>query len=128
MTAANNEETKYIIEIKTEEEFNQLLKRSKAILYFHVNWAAQELMSRRLVNKALWEIGVLRFPVFKIDASDRILFLENWIEKQKNMQPYFIYGGLGETVLLENGVISDFIKYPAQLGLEKIKEKIKSWQ
>lgn len=124
----SNKESKYIIEIKTEDEFNQLLKRSKAILYFHVTWAIQERMSRRLVNLALWELGLLRIPVFKIDASEPILFLETWSDTQKKVSPYFIYGGSGETVLLENSIITNFIRYPAQLGLEKLKVKLKSWQ
>lgn len=128
MSGPNNETSKYIIEIKTEEEFDRLLKWSKAIFYFHVNWAVQESMSRRLINRALWEIGLLRIPVFQIDASDSIPFLETWAEKQKNVPTDFPSGGLGETVLLENGNIIDYIRYPAQLGLEKIKEKIKSWQ
>lgn len=122
------EDIKYVTEIKTEEEFNQFLKISKAILYLHVNWAVQEKMSRQLVIQALWQIGVLRIPIFKIDASERILFLENWAEKQTIVQPYFISGGNGETVLLEHGNVTDFIRFPAQSGLEKFKEKIKSWQ
>ena len=128
MTMPNNETSKYIIEIKTEEEFEQLLKWSKAILYFHVNWAIQERMSRRLLSLALWEIGLLRMPVFQIDASKPILFLETWNESQKIVPPYFVSGGSGETVLLENGNVIDYIRYPAQLGLEKLKEKLKSWQ
>ena len=129
MPPANNEESKYIIEITTEDEFNQLLKRSKAILYFQVNWSIQERMSKRLLSQALWEIGILKMPVFKINARDQDqVYVENWLLKHGERQLEYYSGGSGETLLIESGKVIDYIRYPAQLGLEKLKEKIKSWQ
>lgn len=128
MATANIEDLKYVTEIKTEEEFKQLLKYSKAILYFQVDWAGQELMSRRLLTKALWEIGVLRIPVFKINGRDQDqIYVEEWLLVHGNDLEFY-YGGLGATLLIEAGYVVDYIRYPVQLGLEKLKEKIKSWQ
>jgi len=80
MATSKIEDLKYVTEIKTEDEFNWLLKYSKAILYFQVDWAEQELMSRRLLTRALWEIGVLRIPVFKINARNQDqVYIEDWL-------------------------------------------------
>lgn len=54
-------------------------------------------------------------------------YLVTWSKVQKTQELYFPYGGLGETVLLNNGEVIDFIRYPAGLGYEKMHEKIKSW-
>jgi hypothetical protein len=124
MSAMENEKIK---EIGTEEEFNELLKLPNAILYLQVDWSGPERVSRSIVAKALKEIGVFELPVFKINVSEPTSFAERWCLEQRNVQPYFIYSGWGETVLLEHGKITDFITYPAHVGYEKTKEKIKSW-
>jgi hypothetical protein len=129
MPPSNNEESKYITEIKTEEEFNQLLKRSKAILYFQVDWSIQERSSRSIIAKAITEIGVLKMPVYKINASEQDqVFVVDWITTLEEGTLEYYYDGSGGTLFLKTGKVIDYIRYPAQLGLEKLKEKIKSWQ
>ena len=117
----------HISELKTEEEFNDLLKLPKAILYLQVDWSGPERISRSMIAKALKEIGQLNIPVFKINVSEPTIFAENWYSEQRKVIPFFIYGGWGETVLIEHGTITDFITYPAHVGYEKTKEKIKNW-
>jgi hypothetical protein len=128
MLVPTNEEFKDIIEIKTEEAFNELLKRSKAIVYFEAEWSGPQRASKHVVFKALKEIGTVTLPVFKVDVSERVLYAEIWLHEQRNVQPGFIYGGWGETVLIEYGNITDFIGYPGKYGYDKTKAKLKSWQ
>lgn len=128
MPPANNEESKYIIEITTEEEFNQLLKRSKAILFIAAEWSVPSRASWYTVSRALQQIGVLTIPTFQLDASEDIPYFINWIQEQRNVKPDFIYGGWGETVLIEHGNVTDFIHCPSKHGSEKTIEKIRSWK
>jgi hypothetical protein len=125
---ANNDNSKYITEIKTEKEFNQLLKLSKAIVFIEAEWSGSARISWPIVSVALQEISVLTMPAFKLDASEEIPYFMNWLLGQKEIRPDFIYGGWGETVLIEAGNITDFIHCPAKIGSQKTKEKLKSWQ
>src|SRR5688500_1106806 len=113
MPPSNNAETKYTTEIKCEEEFNQLLKLSKAIVFIKAEWSGPARASWHIVSVALLEIGVLTMPAFKLDASEDIPYFMNWLLRQKEIKPDFIYGGWGETILIEYGNITDFIHCPS---------------
>src|SRR5688572_3914538 len=122
-----NEGSVSMIEIESEQEFSRLMELPKAIIYFQVHWSGPERVSRSIINKVLSEITLINTPIFKIDCSERLEYVENWISNHaKNIQ-HLIYGGWGETVLIENGKVTDFISYPAKVGTEKTKEKMESW-
>ena len=115
-------------ELITQKDFFDILKIHKAIIYFLVDWSGQERISRSIINQALNEFDKLEIPIFKVDCSDQSKdYLINWLIEQQGNKKDFYYGGYGETLLIENGEIADFIKYPGQLGLVKTKEILKKW-
>jgi len=120
--------TNYITEIKSEEEFTQLLQLPKAILYINAEWSIHARFSWSVVSATLRNNQEFTIPAFKLDASEQLPYFENWLTEQKNIKPDFIYGGWGETVLIEQGNITDFISRPSKLGSEKTTEMFKSWQ
>lgn len=112
--------------IISETDFNEVLKLQMVILYVFVDWSAQELFSRDIISQALNQIEDKKVPVFMIDCSSQEQkHVEKWLLNQKNEA--FSYGGFGETLLLKEGEIIDFIKYPASLGFDKTKEKLENW-
>ncbi len=112
--------------IISETDFNEVLDLPLVILYVFVDWSAQELFSRDIISQALSQIEDKKAPIFMIDCSSQEQkHIENWLLNQKNEA--FSYGGFGETLLLKEGKIIDFIKYPTNLGLSKTKEKLENW-
>lgn len=123
-----NEGSVPMIEIESEQEFNRIIELPKAIIYFQVNWSGPERTSRAIINMILNEIVLINTPIFRIDYSDRLEFIEKWMLLQTKNVQNLLYGGWGETVLIENGQVTDFINYPTYVGIEKTKEKIENWQ
>ena len=112
--------------IISETDFNDVLKLPLVILYIFVDWSAQELFSRDIIFQVLNQIEANKIPIFMVDCSSQEQkYIEKWLLNQKNK--VFSYGGFGETLLLKEGKIIDFIKYPADLGLSKTKEKLENW-
>ena len=118
-----------VADVKTEREFRNMLNLDCAIVYLLVTWSGPERVSRGVVFEALREIGKEGTPVFRIDCSDnQTTYVEQWLIEQTE-NPYELYSsGYGETLLLKNGQLIDFIKYPAKLGYEKTKEKLLNWK
>ena len=128
MLEENPNDVPTITEVTTEEEFKNVLKLYRAIVYILVTWSGPERISRSAVFKALGEIKIVGTPVFKIDCSRETNYVEQWLVEQGYGQQDLCYGGWGETLLLENGKLIDFIKNPAGLGYESIKHKLAGWE
>lgn len=123
------ERTNGIKELVTQQDFFDLLKIEQAIVYLLVNWSGPELASRYCVYKALNELGTEGTPSFKIDCSDQSKeYIVDWLEKQKEGDIHFYYGGWGETLFLYKGNITDYISNPAKLGLSQTKKKLSKWK
>lgn len=115
-----------MIELKTVEEFN-VLDSERAIIYFLVTWSGPERASRAVIHKVFKELEAQPTPAFQIDCSDQDKqYVVDWLSNQ-SIDHDFYYGGYGETVLVSNGRIIDFIKYPAHLGYDRVKGKIVGW-
>lgn len=115
------------ISVTTEQQFLDLLKRKRVIVYILVNWSGPERISRYNVFRALSNIGNSGTPVFIIDCSDQNnKYVETWLSDQKRNGLY--YGGFGETLLIDKGNLIDHIKNPGQLGQEQTKEKLIEWK
>lgn len=115
--------------IIVEEDFNNLIKLDKAIVYLKVNWSGYEMISRGIVYTSLDEIQDFNVPVFLIDCSEQNkLYVEEWLTNQRENRRGFYYGGYGETLLIHKGILVDFIKHPSKLKIEAFKEKIKEWE
>ena len=123
------EQTNGIKELVTQQDFFDMLNIEKAIVYLLVNWSGPELASRYCVYQALNELGAECTPSFKIDCSDQSKeYIVQWLEKQKEGNIQFYYGGWGETLFLQKGDIVEYISNPAKLGLAKTKEKLSEWK
>jgi hypothetical protein len=117
-----------LAELSSKERFLDILKLDKAILYLLVDWSGPERESRYIVYRALNELNKKEIPVYKIDCSDQTKeYVVDWLIGQKGNKKHFYYGGWGETLFIEKGKVIDFIENPAQLGLDKTKEKLKQW-
>src|SRR2546429_5204134 len=107
-----------IKEIVDEKSFSEILKLPKAIIYISVNWSGQERLSRHVVYKIIDDLKDFEIPIFKIDCSDQQnKYVEYWLSMQSHSNLYS--NGYGETLLVSNGKIGDYIKYPGELGIEK---------
>lgn len=117
-----------ITEIENMVDFEHLLKSSKAIIYFLVDWSGLERVARYCVYKTLIELNQTHIPIYKIDCSDqKKIYILDWLSKQQENKKDFYFGGWGSTVLIKNGNVVDSIKNPSQLGFEKTKEKFQEW-
>ena len=115
--------------LATEEEFFDILKLDRAIIYLLVDWSGPERVSRAIIYKVLSDLDENGTPVFQIDCSDQTkIYVTDWLSGQQNDSKELNYGGCGETLLIGKGKILDFIKYPGQLGLEKVREKLTNWK
>jgi hypothetical protein len=125
----NLEAENNIKELHTEQDFFEVLKLNRAIVYMLVDWSGPERVSRYLVYQELKELGSNGTPVFKIDCSDQTKeYIVDWLVKQRESNKEFYYGGWGETLLLDQGNIVDYISNPAKLGRMKTKEKLAEWK
>lgn len=114
-------------ELKTPDEFINVLDLKSAIIYFLVTWSGPERASRAIIHKVFNELEEQPTPAFQIDCSKQNKqYVIDWLSDQSKDHD-FNYGGYGETVLISNGRIIDFIKYPAHLGYDRVKEKIIGW-
>ncbi|AEW01670.1 hypothetical protein A4D02_06615 [Niastella koreensis] len=119
-----------IKELVTEQEFIDVLKLDKAIIYMLVDWSGPERISRYLVYQVLTDLGPEEgIPVFKIDCSDQTKeYIVRWLVKQRESNKELYYGGWGETLFLNLGNIVDFIGNPAKNGRMKTEEKLAEWK
>lgn len=125
----NLEQANGIQELVTQQDFSDMLKIEKAIVYLLVNWSGPELVSRYCVYQGLKELGTEGTPAFKIDCSDQSKeYIVEWLDKQREGKKEFYYGGWGETLFLHKGDIVDYISNPAKLGLANTKEKLSEWK
>lgn len=116
-------------ELVNQQDFETVLKLDKVLIYLLVDWSASERGSRYLVLKTLSDLDVGKAPVFKIDCSDqKKQFFVDWLLEQNENFHRLYFGGNGETLLLKNGKLIDFIRFPFQLGLENVREKMVAWQ
>lgn len=123
------EHTIQLKELTTQQDFEAVFNLDKVVLYFLVDWSGPERASRYVVYKTLSDLEVNEIPIFKIDCSDQEKqYVVDWLLEQHE-DFYRLYdGGNGETLLLKNGKLIDFIKFPFQLGLENLREKMVAWQ
>ena len=101
-------------ELQTIEDFERILKLNKAILYFTVNWSGPEKISRYIIFSIFIEFNNKETPVYIIDCSDQNKkYIKDWLIRQRENKNHLYYGGLGETLLIKNGEITDYILNPA---------------
>ncbi|MES2622291.1 MAG: hypothetical protein V4615_15680 [Bacteroidota bacterium] len=110
------------------QEFQEMLNLEKAIVYLYVGWSGQEIASRKIVYTILNELETDGVSVFQIDLDTAMNTFGEWLVEQHKRRPEDIYGGYGETILVSKGNVIDFVKYPPQLGPDKMKEKIIEWK
>ncbi len=116
-----------MIEVKTSEEFINILNLERAVIYFLVTWSGPERASRAVIYKVFEELEIQPTPTFQIDCSDQDKqYVIDWLSDQSKDHGFY-YGGNGETVLISKGKVIDFIEYPAHLGYDKTKKKIVGW-
>ena len=121
------EKTSGVVDIHTQNDFLNVLKLDKAIIYLLVNWSGPERISRYYVYKAFNDLDKTGVFIFKIDCSDEEKkYIEDWLIGQREKQDFY-FGGWGETLLIEKGEIADFIRNPGQKKKKKTKKKIKEW-
>jgi hypothetical protein len=125
----NNLEDKIgIKEITSENEFNDVIGKKKIILYLLVDWSGPERMSRYAVYQSLNDLKIIDIEIFKIDCSDQSkLYVHHWMNNQSDKLRNIYLGGNGETFLIENGKVTDFMKHPFNVGIEKTKETLQKW-
>ncbi len=135
MSSTNNiqlNESVGVFEIKTPEEFADLLKFKKAILYLQVDWSGPEHMARGLVYNLLNELKIDTLtsnttPFFKLDCSDDLpAFIKNWFDAQSPRRNVYSHG-YGELLLVQNGTIIQLIENPTSYGKEKIHGELVLW-
>jgi len=125
---SNMEKTTGLIDLPSKESFLDILKLDKVIIYLLVEWSGPERVSRAIVFNVLNELDRKNTPVFKIDCSDQKKeWFIDWLIEQRQEKNDLYHGGWGETLLIEKGIITDFIKNPGRLGLDKTKDKLKEW-
>ena len=119
-----------IKELVTEQEFIDVLKLDKVIIYMLVDWSGPERISRYLVYQVLTDLGPEEgTPVFKIDCSDQTKeYIVHWLVKQRESNKEWYYGGWGETLFLNLGNIVDYIGNPAKIGRMKTEKKLAEWK
>jgi hypothetical protein len=121
-------QTYHITAISTEKDLERVLQLPKAIIYIQVSSSPHERASRNVVFDALQAAELHNIPVFKIDCTNHQQdFFENWLILQSHHVHLFYYGGYGETLLVQDGLVTGFINYPAKTGLEKTREAIAEW-
>jgi hypothetical protein len=114
-----------IIQLNSREDFIYFLNSKIAILYLLVEWSGTERMSRYFVYKLFDELNI---KFYMIDCSEQNQeYIETWLKEQKVTNKDFYYGGNGETLLVSNGSIIDYIRYPMAIGLDKLELKIREW-
>ncbi len=114
--------------ITNKREFDEMLQIPKAIIYILANWSGQERNSRSVVYSVLNTLKITDVPIFKIDCSEQDnRYVEDWLDKLATDMKFFYSNGYGETLLVSHGIVIDFIKYPADLGVENTRLKIKGW-
>jgi hypothetical protein len=117
-----------ITEIANEREFYDAIGKKKIILYLLVDWSGQERISRYVVYQSLNDLKIIDIEIFKIDCSDQSkLYVHHWINNQSDKLKNLYLQGNGETFLIEDGKVKDFIKYPFKVGIEKTKETLQKW-
>ena len=110
------------------EDFKCIMSLEKAIIYLLVNWSGPERISRYVIYKTLNELQKERTPVFKIDCSDqKKMYVVDWLAEQEENQSKLYFGGWGETLLVNKGMVIDTIKNPALIGYEKTREILREW-
>jgi hypothetical protein len=118
-----------LMTLETQQEFMDTVTLDRSIIYLLVDWSGQERASRHVIYNALSDLNEDGVSVFQIDCADETnQYVLDWLIEQQNNKQGFRYGGYGETLLVERGEIIDYIKYPAELGLEKTKEKLTDWK
>ncbi len=117
-----------LTDLSTNEDFLNVLKLDRAIIYMLVDWSGPERVSRLNVYKAFKELNNKEMSLFKINCSDQTkdYVIDRLIKQRENQQDLY-YGGWGETLLINKGNIVDFIKNPGQLGQQQTKLKLLEW-
>lgn len=114
--------------ITTSDDFFTAINLPRIIIYLLVEWSGPERVSRSIVLKVINNIDLKGIPVYKIDCSNlNVKYVEDWMAVQAKGNAEFIYGGWGETLLVGNNKLLDFIQWPFKLGYEATKEKIEGW-
>ena len=117
-----------LIDLSTNQDFLEVLKLDRAIIYMLVDWSLPERISRHNVYKALNQLDKKKISLFKINCSNqRKDYVVDWLIRQKENQRDLYYGGCGETLLIDKGNIVDFIKNPGKLGQRQTKVKLLQW-
>jgi hypothetical protein len=117
-----------IKEIVNEAELYEMLKVEKAIVWIWVNWSVYAYQSRSVIHQVLKRLELIEIPIFKIDCSEQEnRYVEDWLATHSKGTEYLYSNGYGEMLLVENGRVVDYIKFPGALGIEKTKETIVGW-
>lgn len=122
------ESGKLLTEIVNEVGLAEMLKLEKAIVWIWVNWSVYAYRSRSVIHQVLKQLEVIEIPVFKIDCSGQEnRYIEGWLATHTTETKYLYSNGYGEMLLVENGRVVDYIRFPGALGIEKTKEIIVAW-
>lgn len=114
--------------IANAQDLEVVCSLPRAIIYIIVSSSEYEQASRDVVYQALEQIDCKGTPVFTIDCTTQQQeYFENWLIAQTQHVHLFYTGGYGETLLVQQGEVRDFINYPARLGTEKTRAIIENW-
>lgn len=117
-----------VIELVSLQDFENIIKLDKAIIYLQVNWSGPERLSRFTFFSAINKLKNEGIPIFIIDCSDQKKeYVKDWLINQRENRSQFYYGGWGETILISKGEIIDFIANPAKIGIEKTQIRVNEW-
>ena len=117
-----------LYQIIDESNFNEILKLPVAIIYITVDWSGQERISRSIIKEVLNKLDPKEIAIFEIDCSNQDKkYIGDWLTNQSKQLGHMYSNGYGETLLIKNGQVTDYIKYPGDLGIEETKVRIKQW-
>lgn len=87
--------------IRTQEEFNIVLKKDRAIVFFWVRWSPVARKAEKLLRQSLQERCPLA-TVYRVDPDDQP-YVRQWLADQR--KDYLGFLGNGEVAWVRRGVI-----------------------
>src|ERR1700712_4000561 len=81
-----------LTDLFTDQDFLDVLKLDRAIIYMLVDWSGPERISRYTVYKVLNELDKKEIALFKINCSDQTKdYVVDWLIRQRENQKDFYY-------------------------------------